>query len=162
MASATARTGITEFSIAGDTQVRFVRVVNAPRRLVFEAYTKPEHLRQWLGFEGWSMPICEMEPRAGGKWRYGWRGPEGAEMTMGGTVKEFAPDERITTTEQWGPEWPETLNTVTFTEANGMTTITTTIAYPSKDARDAALESGMREGLDVSYARFDALLARLQ
>ena len=162
MASAAARTGVTDFSIASDTQVTFVRVVNAPRRLAFEAYTKPEHLRQWLGFGDWSMPICEMEPRVGGKWRYGWQGPDGAEMTMGGTVKEFVPNERVSTTEQWGPEWPETLNTVTFAEADGMTTITTTITYPSKEARDEALKSGMREGLDVSYARFDALLAALQ
>jgi uncharacterized protein YndB with AHSA1/START domain len=172
MASAAARTGVTDFSIASDTQVTLVRVVNAPRRLVFEAYTKPEHLKQWLsGFEGWTMPICEMEQRAGGNWRFGWRSADGAEMTMGGIVKEYVPNERISTTERWGSEmapvegggeWPETLNTVTFTETNGMTTITTTITYPSKDARDAALATGMREGLDVSYARFDNLLEALK
>ena len=172
MASATARPGVTEFSIAGDTQVKLVRVVNAPKRLVFEAYTKPEHLKHWLsGFEGWTMSICEMEPRPGGKWRYGWRSADGAEMSMGGTVKEYVPNERISTTERWGSEmapledggqWPETLNTVTFTESNDMTTITTTITYPSKDARDAALETGMREGMDVSYARFDNLLEALK
>ena len=79
MASATARPGVTEFTIASDTQVKLVRVVNAPRHLVFEAYTKPEHLKQWLsGFDGWTMPICEMEPRAGGKWRYGWRSADGS------------------------------------------------------------------------------------
>jgi uncharacterized protein YndB with AHSA1/START domain len=163
MASAAARPGVTEFSIASDTQVKFVRVVNAPRRLVFEAYTKPEHLKQWLlGPEGWTMPICEMEPRAGGKWRYGWRKADGAEMIMGGIVKEFVPHERISTTEQWGPEWPETLNTVTFTEADGMTTITTTVTYPSKDARDAALKTGMRDGMEPSYARLDQLLETLR
>ena len=164
MASAAARTGVTDFSVTSDTQVKLVRVVHAPRRLVFEAYTRPEHLRRWLGFpEGWTMPICEMEPRAGGKWRYGWRkDDDGSEMVMGGIVKEFVPPERITTTEQWGPEFPETLNTVTFTESNDMTTITTTITYPSKDARDAALETGMRDGLDVSYARFDNLLEVLK
>ena len=163
MASAAARTGVTDFAIASDTQVKFVRVVNAPRRLVFEAYTRPEHLKQWLGgLEGWTMPICEMEPRAGGKWRYGWRKADGAEMIMGGIVKEFLPHERITQTEQWGPEWPETLNTVTFTEADGLTTITTTITYPSKDARDAAIQTGMREGLDISYARLDTFLESLQ
>ena len=171
MASATARPGVTEFSIASDTQVKFVRVVNAPKHLVFEAYTKPEHLKKWLsGFEGWTMPICVMEPRAGGKWRYGWRSADGAEMTMGGIVKEYVPNERISTTERWGPEmapheggsqWPETLNTVTFAEANGLTTITTTVTYPSKDARDEAIKTGMRDGLDVSYARLDSLLTSL-
>ena len=64
--------------------------------------------------------------------------------------------------EQWGPEWPETLNTVTFTEADGMTTITTTVTYPSKDARDAALKTGMRDGMEPSYARLDQLLETLR
>ena len=171
MASATAKPGVTEFSKASDTQVKFVRVVNAPKHLVFEAYTKPEHLKKWLcGFEGWTMPICEMEPRAGGKWRYGWRSADGTEMSMGGVVKEFVPNERISTTERWGADmapaeggqWPETLNTVTFAEANGLTTITTTVTYPSKEARDAAIETGMRDGLDLNYALLDSLLGSLQ
>jgi len=163
MASATAKTGVTEFSIASDTQVKFVRVVNAPRDLTFEVYTKPEHLTQWLGgLEGWTMPICEMEPKAGGSWRYGWRKDDGTEMIMGGLVKEFVVNQRITTTERWGPEWPETINTVEFAEANGQTTITTTITYPSQEARDAAIQTGMMDGLDVSYARLDTLLEKLR
>jgi uncharacterized protein YndB with AHSA1/START domain len=163
MPSSAARTGVTEFSIASDTQVKFVRVVNAPRRLVFEAYTKPEHLQKWLlGPEGWTMPICEMDRFAGGKWRYGWRKADGTEMIMGGIVKEYVPNERLSTTEKWGPEWPETLNTVTFTESNGQTTITTIVTYPTKDARDAALKTGMRDGMEPSYARLDQVLETLK
>jgi uncharacterized protein YndB with AHSA1/START domain len=163
MASAAAKTGVTEFSIASDTQVKFVRVVNAPRHLVWEAYTRPEHLQKWLlGPEGWTMPICEMDQRAGGKWRYGWRKADGTEMIMGGLIKEYVPTERLSTTEKWGPEWPETLNTVTFTEANGQTTITTTVTYPSKDARDAALKTGMRDGMEPSFARLDTVLETLK
>jgi len=161
MASA-AKTGVTTFSTPSDTQVRFTRVVAAPRELTFEVYTRPEHLQKWLGgLEGWTMPICEIEPRAGGAWRYGWRKDDGSEMILAGIVKEFVPGHRVVQTERWGPEWPETLNTVEFAEAGGMTTITTTITYPSKAARDAAIETGMMDGLDVSYARLDQLLESL-
>jgi uncharacterized protein YndB with AHSA1/START domain len=156
-----AKTGVTDFSTPSDTQVRFTRIVAAPRRLIFEVYTKPEHLRRWLGFEDWTMPICEMEPRSGGSWRYGWRSPDGTEMIMAGIVKEFVPDERVVTTERWGPEWPETLNTVEFTESGGLTTITTTVTYASKEDRDAAIKTGMRDGLDASYARLEKLLETL-
>ena len=157
-----AKTGVTSFSTPSDTQVRFSRVVAASKDLTFEVYTKPEHLQKWLrGPEGWTMPICEMEPRSGGSWRYGWRKSDGAEMIMGGIVKEFVPNERLVTTERWGPEWPETLNTVEFTESGGFTTITTTVTYPSKEARDAAIETGMMDGMEASYARLDELLETL-
>lgn len=157
-----ARTGVTTLETPSDTEVRISRFFNAPRRLAFAAYTKPEHLRQWLlGPEGWSMFICEMDQHAGGSWRYGWRKTDGTEMVMGGTILEFVPDERVVNTERWGPEWPETINTVVFTETAGETEITLTIRYPSKDARDAALKTGMREGLDFSFARLEKLLAQL-
>jgi len=157
-----AKTGVTSFSTPSDTQVRFSRVVAASKDLTFEVYTKPEHLQKWLrGPEGWTMPICEMEPRSGGSWRYGWRKSDGAEMIMGGIVKEFVPNERLVTTERWGPEWPETLNTVEFTESGGFTTITTTVTYPSKEARDAAIQTGMMDGMEASYARLDELLETL-
>ena len=162
MASAT-KTGVTTVTTPSDTEVRLSRTVNAPRHLVYEAHTKPEHLRRWLGFpEGWTMPICEIDARPGGAWRYGWRQDSGNEMIMGGIVKEIVPNERIVTTESWGPEWPETVNTVEFTESGGLTTITTTVTYPSKEARDAALQTGMADGLEVSYARLDQLLDALR
>ena len=162
MASA-ARAGVTTVTTPTDTQVRLSRTVNAPRHLVYEAHIKPEHLRRWLGFpEGWTMPICEIDARPGGAWRYGWRQDSGGEMIMGGIVKDIVPNERIVTTERWGPEWPETLNTVVFTESGGVTTITTTVTYPSKEARDAALQTGMADGLEVSYTRLDRLLDALQ
>ena len=158
----TSRTGVTTLATPSDTEVRISRFFNAPRRLVFAAYTQPEHLRQWLlGPEGWSMFICEMEPRAGGSWRYGWRKTDGTEMVMGGTVKEFTPDTRLVNTERWGPEWPETVNTVEFIEAAGETEVRLTIRYPSKDARDAALKTGMKEGVDFSFGRLEKLLAKM-
>jgi uncharacterized protein YndB with AHSA1/START domain len=162
MASA-AKTGVTTVTTPSDTTVRFTRTVNAPRSLVYEAHTRPEHLQKWLlGPEGWTMPICEIDARPGGAWRYGWRKDSGSEMIMGGIVTDIVPNERIVTTERWGPEWPETLNTVEFTESGGLTTITTTVTYPSKEARDAALKTGMTDGMEASYARLEKLLDTLQ
>jgi uncharacterized protein YndB with AHSA1/START domain len=157
-----AKTGVTQYATPSDTQVRFTRVVDAPRRLVFETYTQPKHLRKWLlGPKGWVMTVCEIDTRPGGAWKYSWRKDDGSELTLQGKVKEFSPPERFVTTETWGPQWPETLNTVVFTESQGQTTITITIAYPSKEARDAALKTGMKEGLDQSFANLDQLLATI-
>lgn len=158
----TARTGVTTFATPTDRDVVFTRVVDAPRRIVFDAYTTPAHLQQWLlGPPGWTMPICELDLRPGGAWRYVWRKGDGSEMTLSGTVQEVRPPERLQMTESWGPEWPETLNTVEFSESGGQTTITTTVRYPSQEARDAALRTGMREGMDQGFARLDELLATL-
>lgn len=158
----TPKTGATTFDTLGDTQLVMTRIVKAPRALVYQAYTVPKHLQQWLlGPDGWTMPICEFEPKNGGKWRYVWRKTDGTEMAMSGTVKEIVPDTKIVSTERWGPEWPETLNSVALTESAGFTTITTTITYPSAEARAAALKTGMKSGADQSYARLEGYLATL-
>ncbi len=160
--ASTARTGVTTFAMPSDTEVSFVRVVDAPRRIVFDAWTNPKHIRQWmLGPEGWTMPVCEQDLRAGGSWRYVWRKADGAEMEMSGAIREVAPPERLVTTERWGPEWPETVNTLVLAESGGQTTITLTMLYPSKEARDAALKTGMRDGMEPSFARLDTLLGTL-
>ena len=145
-----------------DTEIVLERVFDAPRHLVFETMTRPEHVRRWwCSIEGYTMPICEIDARPGGAWRYGWRQDSGTEMIMGGIVTDIVPNERIVTTERWGPEWPETLNTVEFTESDGLTTITTTVTYPSNEARDAAIKTGMMDGLEVSYSRLEKLLEAL-
>lgn len=162
MTTLASRPGVTSYSTPTDTQIVVTRVVSASRRIVFAAYTEPRHLQQWLlGPEGWSMPVCEFEPRAGGRWRYVWRKENGNEMEMSGEVREFVPMERVVTTERWGPEWPETVNRVEFTESAGQTTITLTITYPSKAARDMAAQTGMKGGMDVSFARLDQLVKTL-
>ena len=159
---AAARTGVTNFAIPTDMEVVFTRVVNAPRRVVFDAWTNPKHVPRWmLGPEGWTMPVCEIDLRVGGAWRFVWRKSDGMEMAMTGTYREVMPPERLVSTERWGPDWPETVNAVVLTEAAGQTTITLTITYPTKEARDAALATGMKEGMDPSYARLDSLLATL-
>jgi uncharacterized protein YndB with AHSA1/START domain len=157
-----AKTGVTTYATPSDRELVITRVVKAPRRIVFDAYTTPRHLQQWLlGPEGWTMPICEIDLRPGGAFRYVWRKEGGAEMTIAGSVREVVPPERLVTTESWGPEWPETVNTVVFTEADGHTTIMLTVHYPSKAARDSALQTGMKEGMEQGFARLDALLRSL-
>jgi len=156
------RIGATTFSTPSDQELVIVRVFDAPRRLVFDAYTKPQHLPHWmLGPEGWTMSVCEIDFRAGGAWRFGWRHADGHDMAMHGTYKEIVPPERVVTTESWGAEWPDTVNTVSFAESDGRTTVTTVIQYPSKAARDAAAQSGMQHGVNLSYERLAEYLGTL-
>ena len=145
-----------------DREVVATRVFDAPRELVWKAYTEPEHLQQWmLGPAGWTMPVCEMDLRPGGAYRFVWRKEDGTEMTITGTVREVEAPERMVSTEEWGGDWPEALNTIDFAEDDGRTTLTTTIVYPSKEARDAALGTGMTDGMSASYDNLEALLRRL-
>ena len=140
-----------------DREVVLTRVFDAPRRLVFEAWTNPKHVTRWmLGPEGWTMPVCEIDLRPGGRWHFVWRRANGTQMEMRGVYREVVPPERIVSTESWGADWPETVNTLLLVEKNGRTTMTQTILYPSKDARDAATKTGMKDGAEQSYDRLDA------
>jgi uncharacterized protein YndB with AHSA1/START domain len=142
-----------------DRELTITRVFDAPRTLVWEAYTSPGHLPHWmLGPPGWTMPVCEIDLRPGGAWRWAWAHSDGSRMEMHGVYKEVAPPERVVSTESWGGDWPETVNTVTFTEEDGRTTLAITILYPSKEARDAALQTGMTKGMEMSYDRLAAHL----
>lgn len=145
-----------------DVEVVLTRVFDAPRHLVWEAFTSPRHVSAWmLGPEGWTMPVCEMDVRPGGAWHFVWRKADGVEMDMRGSYREVTPPERLVHTERWGPEWPETINTLTLVEHSGRTTIKQAVLYPSKEARDAALKTGMKEGAAQSYDRLEAVLKRL-
>lgn len=150
----------TTFTTPSDLEIVMTRVVDAPRRLVFEAYTNPKHLPHWmLGPDGWTMTVCEIDLRPGGMWHFVWRRSDGTEMGMRGVYQEITQPERLVSTESWGSDWAETLNTLVLTEKGGKTTITSTVLYPSKEARDAALNSGMKEGVNAS---FDRLAEHLQ
>jgi uncharacterized protein YndB with AHSA1/START domain len=159
---AAAAKSLTTFTTPSDLEIAMTRVVDAPRALVFDAWTKPEHLQNWLlGPEGWTMPVCEIDLRPGGAWRFVWRRADGTEMAMHGTYKEVKPPERMVTTESWGADWPETINTLVLTEKDGQTTITQTVRYPSKEARDKAKGTGMTDGVSVSFDRLAGYLAGL-
>jgi uncharacterized protein YndB with AHSA1/START domain len=146
--------GTTTLTTPSEQEVVMTRVFDAPRGLVWEAYTNPAHPPNWmLGPEGWTMPVCEIDLRPGGSWHFVWRKADGSEMEMRGEYREVTPPERLVQTESWWGDWPETLNTLILSEEDGRTTITTTILYPSKEARDAAVETGMKDGADQSYDR---------
>jgi len=157
-----AKHNATTLTTPSDREIVITRVVDAPRRLVFEAYTNPAHLPHWmLGPQGWTMPVCEIDLRPGGGWHFVWRKSDGSEMEMRGVYKEVAPPERLVSTESWGGDWPETLNTLVLSEEDGKTTIAQRMRYPSKEARDAALRTGMQEGMSVSFDRLAEYLATL-
>ena len=148
------KAGATTFTTPSDREIVITRVLDAPRRLVWEAWTNPEHLPHWmLGPDGWTMPVCEIDLRPGGSWHFVWRKADGAEMAMRGVYREVVPPERLVSTESWGGNWPETINTMVPSEEDGKTTVTSTILYPSKEARDAALKTGMKDGVSASFDR---------
>lgn len=145
-----------------DREIEVTRQFNAPRRLVFDAHTKPELVRRWLlGPDGWTMPVCEIDLKIGGKFRYVWRNSEGFEMGMGGTFREITAPERIVHNEKFDEDWTngETKVTTTFVEASGKTTMKLVIEYASAASRDGALKSNMTEGMSAGYDRLDTLLA---
>jgi uncharacterized protein YndB with AHSA1/START domain len=149
----------TTYTTPSDREILGTRVVEAPRELVWEAWTNPEHVPHWLlGPEGWTMPVCEIDLRPGGAWHFVWRRSDGTEMEMRGEYRDVEPPERLVHTESWGGDWPETLNTLILSEEDGQTTMAQTILYPSKEARDAALATGMKKGASISFERLDEYL----
>ena len=146
--------GTTTFTTPSEREIAIRRVFEAPRELLWDAHTKPEHVTQWmLGPEGWSMPVCEIDLKPGGEWHFVWRRSDGSELDMRGEYREVVVPERLVSTERWGEDWPETLNTLLLTEEEGRTTLTTTMLYPSKETRDAALDTGMKDGTTESFDR---------
>ena len=141
-------------------EVAMTRTFDAPQKLVFEAFTKPEHVVRWmLGPEGWTMPVCEIDLRPGGRWRMVWRRADGSEMAMTGEYQEVTPWEKTVQTESWGPEWASTVNTTRFIADGDRTTVVQTMEYPSQADRDRALETGMKDGAEISYERLATYLA---
>ncbi len=146
-----------------DREILMTRSFNAPRNLVFEALTKPELVRRWLlGPDGWSMPVCEIDLRIGGAYRYEWRhDADGTEMGMGGIYKDIVRPERLVTTEKFDQSWypGEAVGTIVLTETDGQTKLTLAVLYDNQEARDAVLKTPMDQGVAAGYDRLEALLA---
>jgi len=154
--------GALKVSAQSDRDIVMTRVFDAPRSLVFDAYTKPELLKRWLGvFGGYSMPVCEVDLRVGGTYRFVWRGPDGAEMGVRGLYREVVRPERLVHTEKFDEAWypGESLITTVLVEQGGKTTLTVTMRYESREARDAVLKSPMEGGVAQSYDKLAELLA---
>jgi uncharacterized protein YndB with AHSA1/START domain len=154
-----------EVTTPSEREIAMTRVFDAPRELVFDAWTKPELLERWLGVRnGWTLAVCEVDLTVGGAYRWVWRGPDGAEMGMGGVYREIVAPERIVATERFDNPWyaGEALDTIVLVEAGGKTTATTTVLYESREIRDAVLESGMATGVAESYDKLAEILAASQ
>ena len=147
-----------------DRDAVIARVVDAPRGMVFDAHTKPELVQRWLlGPPGWTMPVCEIDLRVGGRYRYEWRSADGQSMGMGGTFKEVVRPTRIVATQVFDQDWTggETIVSTDIVEKNGKSTITTTVRFASREARDAALQTGMTTGMEAGYERLEQLLGEI-
>lgn len=145
----------------GDRDIVMTRVFNAPRHLVFAAWTRPELIQRWLGIQnGWTMSVCEVDLRVGGRYRFAWSKQGAATMAMGGVYREIVPNERIVNTELFDDPWypGEGQGTVTFVEQDGRTTVISTIRYASKEAREAVLKTPMERGVAASYDKLEELL----
>jgi uncharacterized protein YndB with AHSA1/START domain len=153
-----------QLSKPADREITLTRTFDAPRRLVFDAFTKPEMVKRWLyGPADWPLAVCEIDLRAGGKLRYVWRNKEKGDMGMSGVFSEVAAPERVVHTELFDQDWTggETLLTSTFEERNGRTTVAANVRYSSQEARDGALKTGMIEGWSMGHDRLDTLLAEM-
>ena len=157
------KSGELKVTTRGDREVVMTRDFNAPRQLVFDAFTKPDLIRRWLlGPPGWSLASCDMDLRVGGKWRFVWRdNAKGQDMGMGGVFKEIDKPSRVVHTEQFEGAPDESIETKEFAEKSGRTTFTQVTLYASREARDATL-SGMEDGgMDATFDRLDELLASM-
>ena len=164
IASRAANTDSFKVTTPSDTEITMTRLFDAPRHLVFEAMTKPEHVTQWWGRlgDGYSVPVCEIDLRPGGGWRFVNRHPNG-EAAFHGEYREIAPPSRLVFTEIF-EEFPDVVSVVTstFTEEHGKTRMTVTVQYPSREVRDGVIASGMAQGAGISYDRLEDLVVSLQ
>ena len=155
--------GLLEITTPSDREIAMRRVFDASARLVFDAWTKPELIKRWLGVRaGWTMEVCEVDLRVGGKYRFVWRGPD-MTMGMGGAYREIVPPVRLVSTEKFDEAWydGEALDTIELVERDGKTTVTTTVRYVSREVRDAVIKSGAASGVAESYDKLAELLPSL-
>lgn len=151
-----------KIAVKGEREIVITRQFNAPRKLVFEAFTRPELLKRWLfGPDGWELAVCEIDLRVGGKYRWVWSKKDGTvQMGAGGEYREVTPHSRIVSTERFDDPWypGECIGTLEFTEKAGRTTLTQTLLYESRQARDAVIQSPMESGLAEGYDRLATIV----
>ena len=153
-----------QVSLPNDTDVVVTRSFAAPRALIFDCHTKPELVKRWLtGPDGWSLPVCEIDLRPGGKFRYVWRKPDTPDLHMSGEFREIDRPNRIVHVERFDEDWAhgeQSVVTTVFEEKAGRTHMTMTIRFASKEVREAATATGMTDGMNMSYDRLeDTILA---
>jgi uncharacterized protein YndB with AHSA1/START domain len=151
---AATNSGTATVTLPTDEQILITREFDAPKDLVYKAYTTPELVRRWWNAKRGEVTICEIDLRVGGRWRYVMVADDGTEVGFHGEYRELVPNEQIVSTETYEglpegvtEEQGTTLNTATFTEENGRTTLTILVQAPNKASRDAIIDSGMEAGL---------------
>lgn len=158
-------TGTLRVTLPSEREIAMRRVFDAPRQLVFDAYTKPELLKRWAGGPpGWNLVVCEVDLRVGGAWRWVIEGPDGQMMGLGGVYLDVVPPERLVSTEAYDEPWyeGEATSMILLVEQDGKTTLTTTVRYASQTVRDGVLKAGMTQGFAAGLDRMAELLASLQ
>lgn len=156
-----------QVSTPSDTEVLVERSFEASAELVWQAYTQPDLMRRWLsGLPGWTMPVCEMDLRVGGSYRWRWRSEDGQEFGFTGEFREVAPHAKLVHTQIYDPGnlgiamgAEGSLITVTFVEGDGVTRVATTLGFASKADRDAAMSTGMTDGMEINYKLLDGVMA---
>jgi len=160
-----AHSGTFQCTTPSDTEITLTRLFDAPRELVWEAMTKPEHVRRWWGCldERYSVPVCEIDLRVGGTWRFVGRGPDGDFPAFFGEYLEIDRPGRLVYTEIFEP-FPDAASVVTqrLDEEQGKTRLTVTARYDSRQTRDIVLGTGMEKGAAVSYDRLEDVVAALR
>jgi len=143
-----------------DSEIVMTRIFDAPRSLVFDAYTKPAMLRGWLGGAEWTIDVCEVDLRAGGGYRWTWHNATGKQIGERGTYREIVPGTRIVAASAFAEPWYPgvCIETIAFTSQGDETAVTTALRYDTREARDIALSAGLTRGVTESYARLDAVL----
>jgi len=150
--------------VRGEREIVMTRSFNAPRQLVFDAFTKPELLKRWFGRMGnWSLAVCEIDLRVGGSYRYVLRSPVGPDMGLSGIYRDIVVPERIVATERFDESWYPggAVGTIVLAEQGGSTLLSHTMLYDSREARDAVMKSPMEHGVSAGYNQLDQVLASL-
>jgi uncharacterized protein YndB with AHSA1/START domain len=151
-------TGTLQVTTPTDREIVLTRVFDAPRRLVFDAFTKPELLKRWFGPRAWSLVVCEVDLKVSGTFRFVLRGPDGKEIGMRGVYREIVAPERSVHMESFDDYPGESQVTTVLVEQGGRTTLTATVLYPSQEIRDIVIQSGMEHGAAESYDKLAELL----
>ena len=156
-----------EVAFPSDRDVRVTRTFNAPRQLVWDAHTDPELVPKWQGYGGWDMPVCEMDVRVGGKYKWQWRSLEdGKRFGFFGTFTQVNSPSRLTHEQYFDagdmesamPADDPCIVSVDLSEHDGVTTLVCNLRFASRDARDGAVSTGMTDGMEHSYTRLDDML----
>ena len=153
-----------EVTLPSDREVRVTRTFNAPRQLVWDAHTRPELVRQWQGYEGWDMPVCDMDVRAGGHYKWQWKNrADGNQFGFLGTFTEVDEPSKLVHAQYFDPgnmdlampAGDPCIVSLELNEQNGVTTLVCNLTFASKQAREDAVSTGMTDGMEHSYTRLD-------